>query len=255
MSRISETDETRRRLLIAMLGLGTLASVPGYAAQYSRLPAKLPAGQFIYRLFGDVQINGIAVTLKTQIKAGDTITTGARSFVIFVFGEDAFILRSNSEMVVRPDTGMVQPEAQPKEKQEVNKRLVMSALPMAYSLTRGKALSVMASRQTRISTPTAVIGIRGTGVYVEAEPDEAYVCVCYGSTEIEHAADPDVRETVITKQHDAPKYVTGGANPRIMPAPFKNHDDEELLLIETLVGRSTPYFVPGGVSRSQISYF
>lgn len=251
MSRISETDETRRRLLIAMLGLGTLASVPGYAAQYSRLPTKLPPGQFIYRMFGDVQINGIAVTLKTQIKAGDKITTGGRSFVIFVFGEDAFILRSNSEMIVRPDAKA----AKPAPKQPANKRLIMSALPTAYSLTRGKALSVMASRQTRISTPTAVIGIRGTGVYVEAQPDEAYVCVCYGSTEIENSADPDVHETVITKQHDAPKYVTGGSNPRIMPAPFKNHDDEELLLIETLVGRSTPYFVPGGVSRSQISYF
>ncbi len=27
-----------------------------------------------------------------------------------------------------------------------------------------------------------------------------------------------------------------GANPRIMPVPLKNHDDQELLLIETLVG-------------------
>lgn len=251
MSRISETDESRRRLLLAMLGLGTVASLPGYAAQYSRLPAKLPQGQFIYRLFGDVQINGIAVTLKTQIKAGDTITTGDRSFVIFVFAEDAFILRSNSEMVVRPDTGVVKPKVQ----QPASKPLLMSALPTAYSLRKGKALSVMASRQTRISTPSAVIGIRGTGVYVEAEPDEAYVCVCYGSTEIENAVDPGVRETIVSKQHDAPKYVTGGSNPRIVPAPFKNHDDEELLLIETLVGRSTPYFVPGGISRSRISYF
>lgn len=240
-----------------MLGASAALALPAYGAQFSRLPVQLPPGQFIYRLFGDVRINGIAVTLKTRIARGDLITTGDKSFVIFVFEADAFILRSNSEMVVRGGLDPVRDEDSRTEDAPEEKPILKKLAPLgtAYSLRRGKALSVMASRQTNIATPSAVIRVRGTGVYVEAEPDEAYVCVCYGATEIENAYDPSVREEVVTKQHDAPKYVTGGSNPRILPAPFKNHDDEELLLIETLVGRSTPYFVPAGAPRTRSSYF
>jgi hypothetical protein len=236
-----------------MLGAGAATALPAHAAQFSRLPARLPPGQFIYRLLGDVRINGIAVTLQTTIQANDVLTTGDKSFVIFVYEADAFILRSNSEMVVRP-TADVEQDA-PGQTGATAPRKTLPKIAGAYGLRRGKALSVMASRQTNITTPSAVIRVRGTGVYVEAEPDESYVCVCYGATEIESAAAPDVRETVVSKQHDAPKYVTGGASPRIAPAPFKNHDDQELLLIETLVGRTTPYFVPAGASRTRSRYF
>lgn len=245
MTRISDIDARRRQLLLALAAAGV--SIPLFGAQLSRVPGKLQPGQFFYRFSGDVKGNGTDVTLDTKLVAGDLITTGEKSFVIFVFEQDAFILRSSSEMVVRPKETSV--EARPE------KKTVASKIPSAYSLRRGKVLSVMASRTTQISTPSAVVAIRGTGVYMEAEPEESYVCVCYGETEIESSIDPAIRETVITQHHDAPKYVKGGANPQIVPAPFKNHDDQELLLIETLVGRSTPYFVPGGIPRSRNNYF
>jgi len=128
-------------------------------------------------------------------------------------------------------------------------------LPTAYTLKRGKALSVLESRRTRISAPTAVIGIRATSVFVETNPDGAYVCVCYGATELASAQDPTITEEVIAEHHDAPKDISGGANPCIVPAPFKNPDDEELLLFETLVGRTTPFMVPQGIPRTRNSYF
>jgi hypothetical protein len=255
MGRISDIDESRRQLLLGMLSSGLLVSNPVMSAQLSRVPHKLAPGQFTYKLLGDVRVNGLAVTLSTQLKAGDTITTGDRSFVIFVFEADAFIVRSNSEMTVRPgpSTSVSAPQNKPVETKstEIKRKPLLSA----YALKRGKVLSVMASGNTEITTPSAVISIRGTGVYVEAEPDESYVCVCYGETDIQSTTDPSVKEEVITQHHDAPKFVTGGNNPRILPAPFENHDDEELLLIETLVGRTTPYFVPGGISRSRNNYF
>ena len=248
MTRISDIDARRRQLLLALVATGV--SIPLSGAQLSRVPGKLQPGQFFYRFSGEVKRNGTDVTLDTTLAAGDIVTTGEKSFVIFVFEQDAFILRSSSEMVVRPKEAPI-PASQ--EKPAASKRA--SKIPSAYSLRRGKVLSVMASRTTQISTPSAVVAIRGTGVYVEAEPEESYVCVCYGETEIESSIDPAIRETVITQHHDAPKYVKGGANPQILPAPFKNHDDQELLLIETLVGRTTPYFVPGGIPRSRNNYF
>ena len=39
------------------------------------------------------------------------------------------------------------------------------------------------------------------------------------------------------------------------PAPFKDHDDEELLLKETLVGRTTPYVVPKSLNRFRRRYY
>ena len=105
-------------------------------------------------------------------------------------------------------------------------------------------------------TPTAFVGIRGTGIYIESDPGVSYVCTCYGVTDIASANNASVVETVEAEHHHAPKYVIDdGHGPRIEPAPFKNHDDQELLLIETRVGSSTPYAVPRRLSGSRTTYY
>jgi hypothetical protein len=58
--------------------------------------------------------------------------------------------------------------------------------------------------------------------------------------------DPSSRETVSATHHDKPLYIlakgkTGGA---IRLAPFINHTDQELALIESLVGRTPPFVFP-----------
>ena len=94
----------------------------------------------------------------------------------------------------------------------------------------------------RFTTPTSTIGIRGTGLYVEARPDSSYVCNCYGEIDIAAADDPSVTEHIVSRHHDAPRYVLkAGAARRIQPAPFINHTDLELTLIESLVGRTPPF--------------
>jgi hypothetical protein len=51
---------------------------------------------------------------------------------------------------------------------------------------------------------------------------------------------------VTSKHHDEPVYIL--AKPKdgktIRKAPFINHTDQELMLIETLVGRSPPFVFP-----------
>ena len=95
----------------------------------------------------------------------------------------------------------------------------------------------------RVSSATATIGIRGTGFYIEADPDQTYFCTCYGATEVEANNDPQSRETITASRHDRPVYIVkdGGAGNNIRDAPFVNHTDQELALIETLVGRKTPF--------------
>lgn len=252
MDKPSDTDEIRRRFLVKLLASGAFAMTGALvslrqseAETVSGTPGPLPAGRSIYELRGNVLVNGSVASLDTFIGTGDKIQTGDNSFIIFVVGNDAFILRSNSELEIAAD-----------EESDLSEEIKRTTANILRVVT-GKLLSVFGKQRHTIQTPTAVIGIRGTGVYVESVPDESYVCTCYGTTNIASANDPRASETIVSTHHSAPRYILAGSGQGnlIRPAPFKNHDDEELLLIETLVGRTTPFIVPGGLRNYQRRYF
>ena len=50
----------------------------------------------------------------------------------------------------------------------------------------------------------------------------------------------------MSRHHDRPLYILTGEQPgrNIRLAPFINHTDQELMLIETLVGRQPPFVFP-----------
>lgn len=203
----------RRNFLLRLLAAGAFASTANLrAAEQNTAPARS-----IHLLEGTVHVNGIKATKDTQITSNDTIKTAKNGRIVFTVGHDAFILRNNSELTLSSTD------------------LLVGAL----RLLTGKMLAVFGKSKHQISTTTAVLGIRGTGVYVEASPELTYFCTCYGVTEIKGIHDANFVETVNSKHHDAPKYIT--LNGEIKPAPFINHTDEELMLIESLVGRTTPF--------------
>ena len=221
--RSGEAEDPRRAFLLKALAAGLLAAggIGQARAQFFGLrPQPLPAGRSVYEASGAVTVNGQPVSPETRIGAGARIETGKGAQLIFVVGSDAFLLRGNS-------------------------RLELAGQGFALSVMRlatGALLSVFGRGDRRVVTPTSTVGIRGTGLYVEARPDQSYVCTCYGETEIAAADDPNVMERVATKHHDAPRYVLkAGAAKRIQPAPFINHTDLELTLIESLVGRTPPF--------------
>ncbi len=114
-------------------------------------------------------------------------------------------------------------------------------------LVTGKVLAVFGpNNPQRLITITATIGIRGTGVYAEADPEQTYFCTCYGITDINANSDPNSRKTVASKHHDEPVYILAApkGGKTIRKAPFINHTDQELMLIEALVGRSPPFVFP-----------
>jgi hypothetical protein len=232
--------ERRRDLLIQMLAAGAFTLFgAGIAAPFARAgnvaapPGSLSAGRSIYRLRGTVRVNGVQATPETIIRAADLVETGAGSEVVFAVGKDAFILRENSRLQLAADAGQPAEEA--------------SYAVIALRLATGALLSVFGGGARDVSTPIATIGVRGTGLYLESEPEQSYICTCYGRVDIAAAGDPASAETIVSTHHSAPRYVSaeGPAGRRISPAPMKNHDDEELLLIESLVGRAPPFAVPG----------
>ena len=177
----------------------------------------------------DVRVNEQAATLSTPVKPGDTVQTGNNSQIIFAVGTQAMILRSDSTLVIQqPAT------AQPS---------LAATLIGGLRLLTGKLLSVSRNSPMKVITSTATIGIRGTGYYVEADPEQTYFCTCYGTTEIQATDDPQSKDMVEAAHHDRPLYIVkdGGAGRNIRNAPFINHTDPELALIEALVGRAPPY--------------
>jgi hypothetical protein len=76
--RSRESEDPRRRQLIQALaaGLFSTGAAPGALAQvFGRMPARIPAGQSIFRISGDVQVNGKPADLKTPVNPGDSIQT------------------------------------------------------------------------------------------------------------------------------------------------------------------------------------
>ena len=226
----NEADDPRRRTLIRMLAMGffTGMSVQAQEALAQILgspPSKLPPGRSVYRVTGDVSVDGKAVTLDTRIAGGATIKTGGNSELVYAVGESAYIARANTEIVVETQQGFVN----------------------SLRLLTGKLLSVFPSgRPVKLQTRVASIGIRGTGVYLEADPEQTYFCTCYGVADVEANNDPESKETVAAKHHDRPLYILGNEQKgrNIRNAPFINHTDAELALIETLVGRQPPFVFP-----------
>lgn len=241
MKRLDGVENPRRRLLIRALAAGALsAGLPGInalaAGIFGSRPARLAAGQSIYRISGQATVNGKEATLETRIIPGDTVQTAKDSEIIFVVNSHAMILRGDSHLVIETERKKT---AQKKTEEESPSSLLITGL----RILAGKLLSVSRNTPMRVTTVTAAIGIRGTGFYVESDPALTYFCTCYGTTDVEANADPESRTTVESKHHDRPLYIVNDAErgKNIRNAPFINHTDQELALIEALVGRTTPF--------------
>ena len=207
-----EPDRVRRRALLALAAIGLPAALRSALAQSS-------AKQGVRTVQGDMRINGRLAEAGTLVRPGDAIALADGAAATFVVGQDAFLMRGNSRAEL------------------IGSGLLVSAV----QLVTGKLLGVFGSGgERRLVTATASIGIRGTGAYMEAEPLRTYFCLCYGTAEVA-ATIGGGRESYSTRHHESPRYIYGdGRNRAIVPASVANHTDSELILLESLVGRSPP---------------
>jgi hypothetical protein len=231
-------DEKRRDYLVKMLTLGALSATPFslvQAAWWGSTPEKLPDNKSIFSLEGQVRVNGQLANLASRIQGGDVVSTSGNSEIVFAVGSDSFIMRSNSQMEIEGGGFFVN----------------------SLRLLTGSVLSVFGKRKPNqvmtINTGTATIGIRGTGVYMEAEPDLTYLCTCYGETELYSSIDQNDSELITAEHHDDPKYISNRSTrgSYIRSAPFKNHTDAELKLIEAIVGREVPFGIESELYKGE----
>jgi len=206
-------DPLRRRTLIALLGGGVSLSAS------LRVAAQLATVEGMREVRGDVRINGIRAVPGMRVAAGDSVRTASGALAVFSIGQDAFLMRANS-------------------------RAEFSGQDVAIDglrLVSGKLLGVFGTGgPRRLQTATAVIGIRGTGAYLETERRRTYFCLCYGRAEIA-TANGSARDTYTTVHHESPRYIYGDGRRRpIVMANVANHTDDELTMLEALLGRTPP---------------
>jgi hypothetical protein len=227
----------RREFLKHAMAAG-LASGAGLTIAVRQVLAMAPDQllEGVRKVQGMVLINGSPAQVNAMVFPGDIITTGSASHAVFVVGKDAYLVRDNARIeILGDDRGTGQQGS--------------SKLIKTIKVAAGKVLSVFGKGEKRVETLTAVAGVRGSAVYVEAEPDLTYLCLCYGEAELSAPLFPSAYEKVITRHHDQPRYILGkNAGRPFLRAPVINHTDEELTMLEALVGRKPPFAGAGGGS-------
>lgn len=221
MNDLEVRNAARRALLQHLLAGGALgaAGLSGWMSQ--ALAAGTIGGQEgVNRLEGTATVNGRNAKVGTPVGPGDRVQTGKGSQAVVVIGKDAFLLRGETTIEYAGEKGLLG----------------------GMSLVAGKVLSVFGPKpQTfAIKAATASIGIRGTGAYMELEAARVYFCLCYGEAVID--GPQMASKAVKTTHHEQPLFLLNdGRRLRAETGPFLNHSDDELVLLESLVGREPPF--------------
>lgn len=227
--RTTVFDPGRRKALFGILAGSALGvtGIPGLIRHVLAMGKKeYPQG--MREVKGTVRINETPARIGDLVDAGDVVSTGADSMAVFVAGTSAYLLRENSRLTL---------ESQSSKDQAID----------LLRMLNGKMLAVFGKGAKEILTPTAVIGVRGTGLYVEAEAAKTYLCTCYGVVDIEAMKSAGQRETIKAKHHESPRYIhaAGIESQMITKGPMINHTDAELIMLEALVGRRPPFVKTG----------
>lgn len=212
----------RREALKRMAASGALGAA-GLSGLIAEALAKGDVPPGVNQLEGTASVNGRDAQVGTTVRVGDTISTGQNSRAVIVVGKDAFLMRAHTVIEIKG-----------------NEEGVLSGLTVAT----GRVLSVFAKKPVAIKAATASIGIRGTGAYLEVLPDDVYFCLCYGEALISGPHMPD--KLVKTTHHESPLILNTMAPAMTAePGPFRNHSDDELIMLEALCGREPPFMKNG----------
>lgn len=205
------TGSSRREFILGSVVLGAALLFPTMAC----------AGRF-HAIDGEVRINGKPAGKGALVRAMDVITTGPIGQAIVVMGKDALLIRANSEVEI-----LGKPKA-----------AVLTGLRM---LTGG-LLSVFGKAGPRqLVSPLMTVGIRGTGIYMEASAERTYLCTCYGEVEITDQKRKEKRLVLAGYHTPTLVHAETQEGPMMEKAAFINHTDEELVMLEKLVGRVPPF--------------
>jgi hypothetical protein len=213
------TSLYRRELLknLAVAGLAHSCWVLGIVQQ--TLAANLlDIKQGMISITGEVFVDGKLAHKGSLVKPGQAVKTGKGAEAIYVIGPNAFLQKESSTVHIGTD-----------------------ALAEFMRVVSGRILSVFGSGNKRIRVANATIGIRGTAFHIGVEPERTYFCLCYGEVDITLPTSGKAPIQMKSVHHDQPIYIPLHGKENTLPAEMLDHHDDELKLLEALVGRLPPF--------------
>jgi len=205
------TSTSRRRFMQAALAVPIMLTLSGRAFSSAN----------IHQLRGEVFINNRPADLGSRITAGSKIVVSHDGELAFSIGGDAFLLRGGTAL-----------------------ELVGGSVISGLRLLTGSLLGAFEQRKkpAHIVTSVATIGIRGTAVYVSAEPHRLYTCTCYGETDLRIGRHQQHISASHHAAHEIVKDPSGKASDKMAGMALNSmdvidHTDDELRMLESLVGR------------------
>ncbi len=210
---------SRRNFFKQLLGIGLLPSCGVLATLQQALAENEPKVRHgIIAFDGIVTVDDQPAKLGMLIQAGQTVHTAAQAKVVYVIGNNAFLQRENS-----------------------NVKFALTALTDFMHVLNGRILSVFGSGNKQLHTATATIGIRGTACHLAVDEDKTYLCLCYGTIEVQLNDATSPAFTLNASHHDRPLYLRNHGDSRVETAAMLDHHDDELQLLAALVGRIPPF--------------
>ena len=178
--------------------------------------------QAIKALSGQLSVDSFKANSKARIAA-------AAEQTLFTIGKDAFLADANFEAETELDDSGV-----------LRKLRVLSGQTLAV-------LQPRTNRQTALLMPNSTASIRGTGFYVNvdvAAPHD-YICCCYGHITFQDSSTGAPQELKNSYHNATAITETGDFVTPEMAYPFGHYDDE-LVLLESTVGRQPHWALPEG---------
>ena len=241
-SSSNNTPAMRRKLLVRASVL-SMAGPPGFwsAIQNALADGDKPVMRGIQSIQGTVTVNGIDAIVGTLVKVGDRISTSVKqgSSAVVVIGNDAYLLREDTTIVFQAS--------------KVSMGVGVMQILASLLIVSGKVLSVFGKRAPdqaiTLLARNAVIGIRGTGCYIEVSDRRTYFCLCYGEAAVSGIGMPQPK-LLKTTHHETPVWLDDrGGVMTVEKAGFVNHNDDELIMLEKLNGREPPFVSLGLTGR------
>ncbi len=204
--------KTNRIITMAVL-LVIAASGPLFASggQEPIDPVTLP-GELVY-LEGEVFLNGVPAQIGDVVNPGDRIVTGIDGLAEITFGPKNILqFREDTDAAIEPAWSGV----------ELDTGIVGAVLNGLDRLGFGD------DNRFKVSTETAVLGVRGTTFFISHPGDnEAYFCTCNGKLHLETPDGALARDTE-AYQHQAVWYVRTPDGIRTYESGLNFHDNAML---------------------------
>jgi len=171
---------------------------------------------YIYDLKGPVLINGKLAHKNSPITFGDEIITGSRGRIALRLAGNVYRVGNRSHL-----------------------KLPETTRNFTLNFFFGSVLAVFRSDTPKtIQTLTSVLGVRGTGLYLDIDNEQTFLCTCYGDVDFKDKENEENVRHIHSEYHNI--VVLNHQTRAFSTQAMKGHQTSDLFELEAIAERTPP---------------